>query len=63
MNDELMKLALTAKKDLIVEVAKYFEESGNTDKAASLYFKGGDVPHAVQLCFQTKHYAMLEIIG
>jgi intraflagellar transport protein 140 len=63
MNDELIKLALTAKKELIVEIAQYFEDSGNMDKAASLFFKGGDVSRAVHLCFQTKHYAMLEVIG
>jgi hypothetical protein len=42
--------------------SRYFESHDLPDRAASLFYKGGDIAKAVELCFQTQQFHMLDII-
>lgn len=63
LHQDLVRLALLGTKDLIRNIALYFEERGVFDKAASLYYKGGQVSKAIELSLESKQYNLLEIIS
>ncbi len=52
MDGELMRFALKSAPSLMVECAVHFEGKGEFDKAVQLYYKGGDIPRALDLCFR-----------
>lgn len=62
-DNELMQLALESNKDLKVDVARYFEGKGMNDKAVLLYQKGGKIPKALALCFQSNSFDALRDIS
>lgn len=47
-----MRFALKSTLSLMLDCANYFELKGEFDKAVQLYHKGGDYPHALDLCFR-----------
>lgn len=62
MDTELMQLALQGSKNLMLSVAKYYDDQQCYDKAASLYYKGGNSGKAIDLCLRNKQYHMIDII-
>ncbi|KAG5176880.1 putative intraflagellar transport protein 140 [Tribonema minus] len=52
MDAELMSFAMQSRPSLMVDAAQYFEDKGELDKAVQLYHKGGDVAHALEICFK-----------
>lgn len=42
-----------------LECAKYFEETGSSDKAVTLYHRAGLLHKALDLAFKTQHYDTL----
>lgn len=64
LENELMQLALEcASKDLKVDVARFFEERGLSEKAVILYQKGGKIPRALEMCFKAQLFDSLRIIS
>lgn len=47
-----MRFAVKSTSALMIECAQYFELKEEYDKAIQLYHKGGDIPHALELCFR-----------
>jgi len=52
LDAELMRFAIKATPSLMLDCASYYEAKGELDKAVQLYHKGGDLPRALDLCFQ-----------
>ena len=52
LDAELMRFALKSTKSLMLECASHFESRGELDKAIQLYHRGGDLVHAMDLCFK-----------
>ncbi|RKO88630.1 hypothetical protein BDK51DRAFT_31391, partial [Blyttiomyces helicus] len=64
LDNELMHLSLQGSPQAMVDAARYYENAlGNPDKAISLYQRGGHLMKAIELCFQTKQYGLLEEIA
>jgi intraflagellar transport protein 140 len=60
LDNELMKLALLSSQEDMIEAAKHYEQSPDTqDKAIILYHKAGEMSRALELCFQLKQYDVL----
>jgi len=64
LETDLMQLALKSTPELMIDVARYFEEVVHEyDKAINLYYKGENVSKALDLCFRHQRYELLgEII-
>lgn len=54
MDSDLMTFALMSKPADMLECAAYFEVRGEMEKAVQLYQKGGNIPKALDLCFQAQ---------
>ena len=52
MDAELMRFATRSTSSLMLDCANYFESKGELDKAVQLYHKGGDLTHALEVCFR-----------
>lgn len=52
LDTELMRFALRAAPALMIECATHFENKGELEKAVQLFYKGGDLPRALDLCFR-----------
>ena len=52
MDVELMRFATRSTPSLMLDCASYFEAKGELDKAVQLYHKGGDLSHALDVCFK-----------
>lgn len=64
LHNELHTMALESEdKHLRVLAARFFEESGDNEKAVLLYQKGGDIPHALELCFRAELFDSLSAIA
>ena len=64
MEDELMGLALQGSKDCMLDVAKYFESKDqHVEKAIILYNKTGNTGRAINLCFLSKKFNLLQELG
>ncbi|EDV20700.1 uncharacterized protein TRIADDRAFT_60914 [Trichoplax adhaerens] len=64
MEGDLMNLALLSSSRDMVDVATFYESKQDTlDKAIVLYYKGGEVAKALDLCFQAKQFSTLETIA
>ncbi|KAJ3129307.1 hypothetical protein HK098_001719 [Nowakowskiella sp. JEL0407] len=63
MNEELMHLALQGSSESMIDAARYYESTANDKgRAINLYYKGGNLSKAIELCFQTKQFnALVEI--
>ena len=53
LDAELMRFALKSTSSLMLDCANHFEQKGEMDKAIQLYHKGGDIAHALDLCFKS----------
>ena len=53
MDGELMRFALKSTPSLMLDCASHFEQKGDMDKAIQLFHKGGDLAHALDLCFKS----------
>jgi intraflagellar transport protein 140 len=64
MDNELMHLALQSSQEAMLDAAKYYEHTAKLlDKAISLYYKGGNLSRAIDLCFQVKQFNLLKDIA
>lgn len=65
LDDELLQVASLANKEVKEEVACYFEEKGEVERAANLYFKSGRLTKALELCNERPHECghIFEMIG
>ncbi|KAJ3192140.1 hypothetical protein HK101_006975 [Irineochytrium annulatum] len=64
LTNQLINLALQGPKNCMVDVAMYFESSAqNLDKAITLYHRAGQTSKAIEMCFQTKQFSILEEIA
>ena len=52
LDTELMRFALRAAPSLMIDCAVHFEGKGELEKAVQLFYKGGDLPRALDLCFR-----------
>jgi intraflagellar transport protein 140 len=52
LDSELMSFAIKASPSLMLDVAFYFEQKGDYEKAVQLYHKAGDYPRSLDLCFR-----------
>lgn len=62
MFEELWPLAVLASRQSQIDVAKYYEENGQSDKAVLLYHKAGLLHKALDIAFNTKQYSALQLI-
>lgn len=62
IDNELMQLAIQSSPTHMLDVGRYFESLGHLDKAITLFNKGGNVKHALNLCFKTNDIVLLENI-
>ena len=62
MNEELWPLAMVASRHTKIDVAKYYEENNQPDKAVLLYHKAGLLSKALDLAFTTQQYNALQLI-
>jgi len=55
-----MQLALKSTPELMIDVARYFEDVVHEyDKAINLYYKGENISKALDLCFKHQQYELL----
>ncbi|OUM64974.1 hypothetical protein PIROE2DRAFT_8118 [Piromyces sp. E2] len=60
LETDLMQLALKSTPELMIDVARYFEDVVHEyDKAINLYYKGENVSKALDLCFKHQQYELL----
>ncbi|XP_076624343.1 intraflagellar transport protein rempA [Colletes latitarsis] len=62
MYEELWPLAVLAPRQSQIDVAKYYEENDQPDKAVLLYHKAGLLHKALDIAFKTKQYSALQLI-
>lgn len=62
MSEELWPLAMLAPRQSQIDVAKYYEENDQPDKAVLLYHKAGLLRKALDLAFKTQQYNALQLI-
>lgn len=62
LDTELMQFSLRARPSLQIDCAAYFERKGDFEKAVQLYQKGGDLPKALDLCFQVAGPGRAELL-
>lgn len=62
MSEELWPLAMLAPRQAQIDVAKYFEDAEQPDKAVLLYHKAGMLHKALDLAFKTQQYNALQLI-
>ncbi|XP_076752394.1 intraflagellar transport protein rempA [Xylocopa sonorina] len=62
MFEELWPLAVLAPRQSQIDVAKYYEENDQPDKAVLLYHKAGLLHKALDIAFKTKQYSALQLI-
>ncbi|XP_076680544.1 intraflagellar transport protein rempA [Andrena cerasifolii] len=62
MFEELWPLAILAPRQSQIDVAKYYEENDQPDKAVLLYHKAGLLHKALDIAFNTKQYSALQLI-
>lgn len=62
MFEELWPLAVLAPRQSQIDVAKYYEENDQLDKAVLLYHKAGLLHKALDIAFKTKQYSALQLI-
>ncbi|KOC69370.1 Intraflagellar transport protein 140 like protein [Habropoda laboriosa] len=62
MFEELWPLAILAPRQSQIDVAKYYEENDQPDKAVLLYHKAGLLHKAMDIAFKTKQYSALQLI-
>ncbi|XP_076161592.1 intraflagellar transport protein rempA isoform X2 [Ptiloglossa arizonensis] len=62
MHEELWPLAVLAPRQSQIDVAKYYEENDQPDKAVLLYHKAGLLHKALDIAFKTKQYSALQLI-
>lgn len=62
MSEELWPLAMLAPRQTKIDVAKYYEENDQADKAVLLYHKAGLISKALDLAFTTQQYNALQLI-
>ncbi|KAJ3047714.1 hypothetical protein HK097_011283 [Rhizophlyctis rosea] len=61
---ELMHLALQGTPEAMIDAARYYEKlPEGLDKAITLYQKSGNFSRALELCFQTKQFGILDDIA
>ncbi|ORY30689.1 hypothetical protein BCR33DRAFT_703366 [Rhizoclosmatium globosum] len=59
--NQLINLALQGTEDSMLDVANYLEATGaNLDKAITLYHRAGQTSKAIDLCFQTREFHVLD---
>lgn len=63
MMDELWPLATLAPPQFQIDVAKYYEENNQSDRAILLYHKAGFLRKALDLAFKTQQYNALQLIA
>jgi len=60
LETDLMQLALKSTPELMIDVARYFEDVVHEyDKAINLYYKGENISKALDLCFKHEQYELL----
>ncbi|ORX82074.1 hypothetical protein BCR32DRAFT_327034 [Anaeromyces robustus] len=60
LETDLMQLALKSTPELMIDVARYFEDVVHEyDKAINLYYKGENISKALDLCFKHQQYELL----
>ncbi|XP_043280056.1 intraflagellar transport protein 140 homolog isoform X2 [Venturia canescens] len=62
MVEELWPLSMLAPRQTQIDVAKYYEENDQPDKAVLLYHKAGLLSKALDLAFKTQQYTALQLI-
>lgn len=62
MSKELWPLAMLAPRQAQIDVAKYYEENNEPNKAVLLYHKAGMLQKALDLAFSTQQYDALQLI-
>ncbi|KAG2377637.1 hypothetical protein C9374_009153 [Naegleria lovaniensis] len=63
-DNEALNLSLQSSNEkLMIDVAHYFESTGQTDKAVLLYQKGGNLSRAIDLCFKHQLFDTLSTIA
>ncbi|XP_034933868.1 intraflagellar transport protein 140 homolog [Chelonus insularis] len=62
MIEELWPLVMLAPRQTQIDIAKYYEDVGNPDKAVLLYHKAGLLAKAFELSFETQQYDILQSI-
>nr|XP_033335798.1 intraflagellar transport protein 140 homolog [Megalopta genalis] len=60
--EELWPLAVLAPRQSQIDVAKYYEENDQPDKAVLLYHKAGLLHKALDIAFKTRQYSALQLI-
>ncbi|KAJ3044635.1 hypothetical protein HDV00_001561 [Rhizophlyctis rosea] len=64
LDRELMYLALQGSSEAMIDAARYYERlPDGVDKAITLYQKSGNFSRALELCFQTKQFGILDDIA
>ncbi|XP_031832698.1 intraflagellar transport protein rempA isoform X2 [Nomia melanderi] len=62
MYEELWPLAVLAPRQSQIDVAKYYEDNDQPDKAVLLFHKAGLLHKALDIAFKTKQYSALQLI-
>ncbi|XP_014614871.1 PREDICTED: intraflagellar transport protein 140 homolog [Polistes canadensis] len=62
MSEELWPLAVLASRQSQIEVAKYYEENGQLDRAVLLYHKAGLLHKALDIAFRMQQFSALQLI-
>ncbi|XP_014295650.1 intraflagellar transport protein 140 homolog [Microplitis demolitor] len=62
MIEELWPLSVLAPRQLKIDIAKYYEDNEQSDKAILLYHQSGLLPKALSLAFNTQQYDSLQLI-
>ncbi|KAG7210438.1 hypothetical protein KM043_011970 [Ampulex compressa] len=62
MFEELWPLAILAPRQSQIDVAKYYEENDQPDRAVLLYHKAGLLHKALDVAFRTQQYSALQLI-
>ena len=63
LDSELVSLAFQCSKQVVSEIAWYFESQEKYQRAVQLYHKGGDMAKALQLCFRENLFNELQQIA
>ncbi|KAL0114439.1 hypothetical protein PUN28_011594 [Cardiocondyla obscurior] len=62
MREELWPLAILASRHSQIDVAKFYEDNNQPDRAVLLYHKAGLLHKALDVAFRTQQYSALQLI-
>ncbi|XP_060521943.1 intraflagellar transport protein 140 homolog [Cylas formicarius] len=63
LSDQLWALSSAVPNEEKLALARYFEDSGDLEKAAALYYRGGGLHDALDLAFDARQYDVVQEIA